>query len=305
MTQRRENGETNNRNMSGKQSASKEKHSCEEMRKLACLTQLEKYNAADPRQDQNMKVCLPGYEDLPFCEGAKKYQEEYYPEAENGLIHFLLGTSSKEESAHTPSFIANDYDFNTTFYKAIGIAGKWTKKQETSWKRKGFTIVHGDHDACGIIFDGERVLVLFFEVKSRTRTNEESSLQDLLGKAEYQLQKSKQIFQQIVGATAYEHTYLCCFVALPYMSRREVASSLRCDCDANILTADDLASRRAKEFLEERGINLTRRETTDEKAKECYLDVVRTYVAASASVDGIPRTMQDLHENIEERMKIA
>ncbi|CAG0895366.1 unnamed protein product [Darwinula stevensoni] len=354
-------------------------HNCEDMEKLAELKPLKKLEGEDPRE--KMRVRLAGYEELSFCEAAKRYQKEYYPEAEGrahsypieyalkgkiqerlfkeeegnafekgsvcanapivakaesgkrGREHSIKNVEEarpsmrkgeskgipprytavatifrflKEELADTPSFITYDYDFNITFYRAMGIAGKYTKKGETRWKRKGFTILHGDHDVCGIVFDGERVVVLFFEVKSIKRTDDQDVLNRKLGKAEDQLKKCEQVIKQIVGATAFTHTFLCGFVALPRMSKTDVAATMKCCCDGKIITKDDLESREAfRRFLEKHGITLTRRETTTEEAKKCYLDVMSTYVAASASVEGMPRTMEDLHENIQERMKRA
>ncbi|CAG0887415.1 unnamed protein product [Darwinula stevensoni] len=358
-------------------------HNCEDMEKLAKLKPLKKLEGEDPRK--KMRVRLAGCEKLSFCEAAKRYQIQYYPEAEGrahsypieyalkgkiqerllkeekgnafeegsvcanapivakaesgkrGREHSIKNLEEarpsmrkgeskgippcytavatifrflKEELADTPSFITYDYDFNTTFYRAMGIAGKYTKKRETRWKRKGFTILHGDHDVCGIVFDGERVLVLFFEVKSNVRTNEKYQLGNLVGKAEEQLKKSEEIFHQIVGRTAFTHTFLCSFLVVPYMSRDFVRKTLKCKphslCHEKTITEDDLETRDAfRVFLEKHGITLTRQKTTTEEAKKCYLDVMSTYVAASASVEGMPRTMEDLHQNIQERMKRA
>ncbi|CAG0896467.1 unnamed protein product [Darwinula stevensoni] len=214
----------------------------------------------------------------------------------------------KEELAHTPSFITCGYDFNSTFYKAMGIAGKWTKKGEERWKRKGFDILRGELDVCGIFFDGRRVVVLSIEVKSIKQTDNHQVLRDRVGGAVGQLKKCEQFLQQIIGAMSLTDIFFCSFVALPYVSRRDVALSLKCDCHLNILTKDDLESRTAfREFLwnEERGITLTQQGTTYIKAKQCYLDVMRTFVAASVTVEEMPRTIEELHENIDKWMQRA
>ncbi|CAG0903227.1 unnamed protein product, partial [Darwinula stevensoni] len=212
----------------------------------------------------------------------------------------------KEELADIPSFVTYDYEFNATFYKAMGVEGKGTPNKEDRWNRYGIEILRSDHDVCGIVSDGNRVLVLFFEVKSRHETKRGRSLLEHMGKAENQLEKGHRVVRQMVGATAFKHTYLCGFVAFPYLSRKDIRESLGCDCDENILTKDDLDSRDSfKNFLERHGVTLTRKMTREEAVKECYLDVMRTYVAASASVSEMPRTVEEFRENIGENMQEA
>ncbi|CAG0894661.1 unnamed protein product [Darwinula stevensoni] len=212
----------------------------------------------------------------------------------------------KEELTNTPSFITYGYDFSTTFYKAMGIAGKWTKKGETHWKRKGFDVLRGELDVCGIFFDGSRVFLLLFEVKSIKGTDNQQLLKDRAEGAVDQLKKCEQVLRQILGATTFSDIFICSFVAFPYVSRRDVVASLKCDCSANILTEDDLEARGTfRKFLERHEITLTRQATIIPAAEECYLDVMRTYLAASASVECMPRTIGDLHKNIDERMQKA
>ncbi|CAG0888537.1 unnamed protein product [Darwinula stevensoni] len=95
------------------------------------------------------------------------------------------------------------------------------------------------------------------------------------------------------------------FLAVPYMERTEVEKFLKC-CHMNILTKDDLKTHDAfRLFLESRGIILRRHKGPDQAAKDCYLDVMRTYVAVSTTVEGLPRTVDDLQKHIDKNMQTA
>ncbi|CAG0901077.1 unnamed protein product [Darwinula stevensoni] len=319
-------------------------HNCEKCKELAKLKSVGKCDM-DPRESQRMTVRLAGYQELPFMKGAEKYQLQYYPDAEmepySWPAGYILRVKEQEElfqksekaepskffndtkipsnftavakvfdclkeelkESKIPSFITYDYDFAATFYRAMGNK----RNDQKLWKRKGFDLVQGDHDVCGILLDKNRVVVLFLEVKSRKRTdNAKHPLNELVGKAEDQLKKSERVFKQIVGATAFPRLFLCSLIAFPYLSKRDIAVSLSCTCNCSILTSDDLESRTSfKEFLIKNEVYVTRDGVQHPEAKACYLDVMRTYVAASASVKGMPRTEKDLHESIDERMKRA
>ncbi|CAG0881060.1 unnamed protein product [Darwinula stevensoni] len=321
-------------------------HACEDSQELGELRRLEKFEGEDPRKSERMRVRLAGYEALSFLEGAKKYQEEYYPRAEERAYSFpsaymlreqhqrrlfekmekaefteeasgeirIPSTFTavakvfdmlKEEFSNSPSFVTYEYDFATTFYKAMGIAGKGAQDDKRYWKSEGMDILGGDHDVCGMVLDGDRVFVLFFEVKSRERGGSKQYLKNLVGKAEGQLKRSKHVFQQILGSTAFSHTFLCCFVALPHLPAKEVAKAINC-CHLKFLAKEDVESHDAfKKFLATHGLTLTRTKGSDPAAISCYLDVIRTYMAASASVQGMPRTMDDFRMITEKRMQTA
>ncbi|CAG0890570.1 unnamed protein product [Darwinula stevensoni] len=248
------------------------------------------------------------------------------PQAYTAVAKVFNCLKEELEEKEIPSFVSYDYDFVKTFHAAMGLSqtrvggeigvdeSKKRKKKPSilmkKWERIGFRILDGDHDVCGIVFDGERVVVLFFEVKSIERTDDQDALNAKVGKAEEQLKKSEEVFQQIVGATVFTHTFLCCFLAVPSMSKDYVRKTLKCKpdslCHEKILTENDLESRDAfRGFLEKHGINLTKRMKTVPAAMECYLDVMSTYVAASASVECMPRTVEELRNNIHERMQKA
>ncbi|CAG0888878.1 unnamed protein product [Darwinula stevensoni] len=315
-------------------------HKCKDSKEIAQVRKLQEYEI-DPRK--HMKVRMDKL--YSFTEGAAIYQTEHYPDAENSYAFpagYVLKVQDqkklfeetrdftpdsgkrvprikpadsavvnvfqwvKEIFSGLPCLVIYDYDFNETFYAAMGITKvKGADKKRQKWKKEGFETTDGDHDACVITFQGCRVLVVFFEVKAREIADSKLK-DDILGHAEDQLRKSEVILRQFVGATASSHTFLCSFVALPYLSRSDVARILECSCHEHILTKDDLDSHDAlKKFFEEHGILLTGQERLDPAAKDCYLDVMRTYVAASASVKGMPRTEEDLHKNIDERMETA
>ncbi|CAG0902603.1 unnamed protein product [Darwinula stevensoni] len=320
-------------------------HNCEESRKLSKLFPLEMSGSYDPRES-HMKVCLAGYQELPFLDGAKKYQQQYYPNAEETAYSFPAGYVLKEkeqkklleemnakptgkdgeapkipsdstavakvfhyvkeELTDSPSFVIYDYVFTKTFYEAMGITGrkKGHRKQASRGKRReGFDILQGDHDVCGIVLDGKRVLVVFFQVKGREIMGSKYSLKKLVGYGEYQLKKDMRVFQQVFGANTYSNVLLCGFVALPHMSRSEVKESLGCHHDS-ILTKDDLDLRDSfRDFLKRNGFTLGKQKGVNVKARDRYLEVIRTYMAASVSVEGMPRTVEDLRKNVDEGMK--
>ncbi|CAG0890826.1 unnamed protein product [Darwinula stevensoni] len=339
-TKRRNNKQPHREGTQKKQQ--KEPHDCKESQKLAHVRQLEKFDK-NPREQ--MKVRLDGDTVFSFTEGAKMYQEKYYADTERAYA-FPAGYVLKEKEQERlfrktqdfkpdgggreprikpadlavatvfhmmkevfsgfPSLVIYDYEFKVTFYTAMGIKNAARQKRaEESWKKKGFEVTDGDHDVMAIIFEGSRVLVLFFEVKAREIVDNE--LRDnVVGKAEGQLRKSERVFRQFVEATASSPTFQCSFVALPYLSRRDVAKALDCSCSENILTKDDLESEDSFwRFLASHGIALTMHDERDPVAHECYLDVMKTYVAASASVDGMPRTDEELRKNIGQRMQTA
>ncbi|CAG0888877.1 unnamed protein product [Darwinula stevensoni] len=296
------------------------RHNCDVSKKLSGVRELEKL---DEDLRGGMKVHLHGFMKYSFIEAAKKYQETYYPDAEGSYafpagyvlntevksLPYLSGRKDTQEKvirpadavakvfnwmrtilADFPSLVLCDYDFTRTFGKSLDEFHPQVVEQ-------------GDHDVCSIALIGSLVLALFFEIKSRKQTSGKPEFTGHVGEAEGQLEKSERIFRKFVGATAVPHTYVCSFVAMPYLWRRDVAKSLEC-CHENILTMDDLESRDAfREFLEKHGIPLTSQNGPDQSAKECYLDVMRTYLAASASVNGMPRTVRDLRKNIDERMQ--
>ncbi|CAG0893953.1 unnamed protein product [Darwinula stevensoni] len=323
-------------------------HKCDYSKKIATLSQLQKFEKEDPRRIRRTKVPHADYEKLPFPEGAKEYQKKFYPMAEERFYSFPAGyllkekvqeklfdgmkkagpnkeagryiriphesravarlfNFLKEELINFPSFVTYEYDFATTFYRSMGITGRGSSAfWKGYWKSKGIDILPGEHDIFGIVLDGKRVVALFFEVKSRERIDAQYPMNHLVGKAEYKLSQGNRVFQQIFGKTAFSCTFMCSFVAFPFLSRKKLTKSLLCDCNKNILTKDDLESRDVfRKFLHENGITLTKQDVQNPVVKECYLDVMRTYVAATASMEGIPRTAKDLCKDIGKRMKSA
>ncbi|CAG0902261.1 unnamed protein product [Darwinula stevensoni] len=213
----------------------------------------------------------------------------------------------KEQFCNTPSFVSWDYDFDTTIYRAMGVTGKnkrEKKKARFEWEKEGFKFLPTEQDVCLIALNGNCVLFLVFEVKSLERaSNLTALLNKKTGKAEDQLFKGEQINEKIFGAMAFSHTFHCSFIAFPFLSRSDVKDSLGCDCDKHILTEDDLQSCATfRRFLKNNGITLLGQNTQDPSAKACYLDMMQTYVAASASISDLPRTTAELHQRIDGSM---